>query len=60
MIQRGDMFKRIDDGAKVRVMAVADGWAMVRRPGCAPFVQSVKTLKTYPKWDLVAGIQNHE
>ena len=30
-----------------KVMAVADGYAMLRRPGCIPFVESVKTLE---KW----------
>lgn len=30
---------------KVKVMAVADGYAMVRRPRCSPFVIELKRLK---------------
>lgn len=29
------------DGARIRFMAAADGYAMVRRPGCAPFVVDI-------------------
>jgi hypothetical protein len=37
-IQRG--FKFYDSG-EIRVMAVADGYAMCRRPGAAPFIRSL-------------------
>lgn len=30
--------------AKYASWAVADGWAMVRRPGCVPFVLYVKDI----------------
>ena len=29
----------------VRLMAVSDGWAMVRRPGCVPYVCRAKELE---------------
>lgn len=37
-----------DDKRKVRVMARAEGYAMVRRPGCAPYVVSEKELSPPP------------
>ena len=30
---------------EVRIMAIVDGYAMIRRKGCIPFVCSVKELK---------------
>ena len=36
---------RWDEHGDVVVMAVADGYAMCRRPRCAPFVVSVKELE---------------
>ena len=38
---------------KVRVMAVAEGYAMVRRPGCAPYVANMKdlTIVSREEWD---------
>jgi len=32
------------DGGMVRVMSIAEGWAMVRRKGCMPFCIMVKDL----------------
>lgn len=34
------------DERTVRIMGVAEGYAMVRRPGAAPFVVSLKDLVT--------------
>lgn len=34
---------------EVRVMARAEGWAMVRRKGCMPFVASEKELRAVGK-----------
>lgn len=31
----------------VRVMAVADGWAMVRYSGCSPFALPLKSLRAF-------------
>lgn len=31
--------------AKVKVMAVVDNYAMLKRPGCQPFVRSLSKLK---------------
>jgi hypothetical protein len=41
--KRGDMIP-YDNFSHVKVMAVADGYAMVRRPRCMPFCISVKNL----------------
>jgi hypothetical protein len=41
-IQSG--FRWYDIHGQVRVMAVADGYVMARRPGCGPFVVSIKTI----------------
>lgn len=30
---------------RVKVMAVADGYAMLRRPSCMPFIKSLKDLE---------------
>ena len=38
-------FKNVPIKFEVRVMAVAEGYAMVRRPKCLPFVCSVKDLE---------------
>ena len=35
-----------DDISPIRVMAVADGYAMVRRPGCLPFVVALAGIAT--------------
>lgn len=43
-VKRGD--RTIDEHGEIRVMAVADGYVMVRRPGCLPFVLSVKEFLT--------------
>lgn len=41
---------------KVRVMAVAENYAMLRRPGCVPFVLALKYLKEVAarKWEQAA------
>lgn len=36
------MFTRIKDGARVRVMTVAEGHVMARIPGCIPWVMHWK------------------
>lgn len=38
---------------EVRVMAVAEGYAMCRRPGCVPFVVSVKEMAD---WKITSGM----
>lgn len=42
-IKRGDTFEYRGDLAKV--MAVADGWVMARKPRAAPFVVSVTEVR---------------
>lgn len=42
VIKRG--FKFADAFGEFRVMAVADGYAMIRRPGCQPTVKSVREI----------------
>jgi len=41
----------ISSGAEVQVMAVANGFAMVRRPGCIPFVEHVGGLASVQEVD---------
>ncbi len=41
-MKRGDWFVHCDNIAKI--MAVADGYAMARLPGCAPFVVFLKDI----------------
>ncbi len=41
---------------EVRILATAEGWAMVRRPGAIPFVCRESELITDP--DHVAAIEN--
>lgn len=38
-------FIPVTDEFEVRVMVIAEGYAMVRRKGCMPFACSVKDLK---------------
>jgi len=38
---------RYDDHSNVRVMAIADGYVMIRRPGCIPFIKTVKELNDF-------------
>lgn len=33
---------------KVKLMALSDGWAMVRRPGCIPLVERARELERLP------------
>ena len=44
IIKRGDTFPHPSDGGTVKVMTVSDGYAMVRRPGCMPYVMSIKKV----------------
>jgi hypothetical protein len=44
--KRGDV--RTDNFGRIVCMAVADGYVMCRRPGCMPFVKSVKEWNAYP------------
>ena len=44
MAKIGDRFGHPSDNGMVRVMAVAAGWCMCRRPRCAPFVMSEKDV----------------
>jgi len=53
MIKRGDKFS--DKLGEVHVMAAVDGWAMVRRPGCAPLTIPIKQLKRWRKIDRVTA-----
>ena len=32
-----------------KIMAVADGYAMLRRPGCYPFIESLRELMEFQK-----------
>jgi len=34
-----------DQYGKIRILATADGYAMVRRPWAAPFVEDIKTIR---------------
>ncbi len=43
--QRYGYVKRIDGVVNVRIMAEAEGYFMVRRKGCMPFVVSKKEIK---------------
>lgn len=45
-VKRGQV--RRDHHAEYNVMAVADGYAMVRRKGAMPFVLPVKTVTKHP------------
>lgn len=36
-------------GMVARIMAIAEGYAMLRYPRCMPFVYSLKDLKEIPK-----------
>jgi len=46
MIEKGqEWYDKKDPTFIVRVMAVADGWLMLRRPGCMPFVKDAKTFE---------------
>ena len=41
----GKIWRSKSDGQEIRVMSFADGWIMVRRKGCTPFVMRFKELK---------------
>lgn len=45
--KRGDLVQALTHDVKgvFRVMAVADGYALIRRPGCSPFAASLKDLQ---------------
>lgn len=40
---------RYDRGGKLTAMATADGYVMVRRPRCMPFVVSLRFWSNLPK-----------
>lgn len=42
--KRGDRVNLSTHDGEFRVMAVADGYAMLRRPGCIPFVAVLNAL----------------
>ena len=43
-IKRGDALWHPDRGGPFRVMTVVDGYVLLRRPGCMPFVESVRDV----------------
>lgn len=45
MAKRGDEYK--DDHGTIRVMAVADGYCLCRRPGRMPFVRTEKEVNAF-------------
>lgn len=47
MMKRGDKF--LWHGGEARVMAVADGYVMARRSGCAPFLVPLKEAARLPR-----------
>lgn len=61
-MSRGDvrMLFRSGEECEVRVMAEAEGWAMVRRKGCAPFVCRSKELATIGLCGEGCGFPNCE
>ncbi|MCB4862936.1 hypothetical protein K7W03_25470 [Sphingobium sp. PNB] len=50
MVEKRKPYIRIRpiDGAELRFMVAAEGWAMVRRKGCAPFLVAVTEWNS---WD---------
>lgn len=47
-IENGKISRDIQE-FEVEVMAVVDGYAMIRRKGCAPFVEPVKCIEIKTK-----------
>lgn len=45
--ERGSFVETGGEATEVRVMAVVDAYVLARRPGCMPFVRSVKE---FAKW----------
>jgi hypothetical protein len=43
-----------DARTEVRVMAVAEGWAMVRRRGCMPFAVFIRDMLALDEWQPVS------
>lgn len=50
-IKVGDKF--VDEHGRFQVMAIADGWAMVRRPRAVPFVLMLTDRQF--EWPYIAG-----
>lgn len=50
-IRSGTICYRNGDDGPFRIMAVADGWVMLRRPHCAPFTAAVSTMTRPSKRD---------
>lgn len=47
---KGEKWKRISDGAEIKIMAIESNWIMARKPGCVPFTVYLNDfLKTYKK-----------
>lgn len=44
------LFRRCPERGKLRLMATAEGYVMVRRPGCMPFVMAAKDWEKLPIW----------
>jgi hypothetical protein len=45
--------KRQDSIGPLRLLAKAEGWCMVRRPGCAPFVMHEKEWTQLPSLEAI-------
>lgn len=56
-VQRGDRFARKGEARTVRVMAIADGWAIVRYPRAVPFAVFVKDLLDVAQWERVEAMK---
>jgi hypothetical protein len=50
--KRGDVLKRPNGAGEARVMAVAEGWVMLRHPGAAPFLRFAKEIRD---WELISN-----
>ena len=52
-VKRGDVL--FDSFGAAKVMAVADGYAMVRRVGCCPFIVALKDIDSerQTRWTTV-------
>lgn len=45
----GDTVPHITDKGDVKIMAIADGYVMARRPRCSPFILTVKDVERWLK-----------
>lgn len=53
-IEVGDAFE--DDYGRLRVIAIADGYLMIRRPQAQPFVICHKTFLDKCRWRVVSKV----